>query len=221
MISKIRLLSRARPTAGLSILGRPGSNSGPAFATSPMGINIRSLSSAPDNNEPKVEEKKKGGFLDRLFGVESNISSPTFKNRWLMVAPAFATHMCIGSPYAWSMMADAITREYGFVTPAFSDWTLMEAALPLSIVFLLHGVSAAFLGKWQLKVGPRKTLAAGAAAFGGGLMLGAAGIASHSLPLLYLGYGVLAGTGTSILLFHVILLLSHLGVFKPFYYGHV
>jgi hypothetical protein len=30
-----------------------------------------------------------------------------------MAVPAFLTHMCIGSPWAWSLMADVVTREVG------------------------------------------------------------------------------------------------------------
>lgn len=143
----------------------------------------------------KDTQPKKLGLFERFYGPKSNEASPTFKNRWLMAIPAFATHMCIGSPYAWSLMADTITREYGFVTSASEDWSMMEATLPLSIVFLLHGISGSVFGKWQLKVGTRLSIAAAGLAFGGGVMLGAAGITLHSLPLLYLGYGVMAGTG--------------------------
>ncbi len=32
--------------------------------------------------------------------------------------------MSIGSPYAWSIMASAITREYGFVISSDMDWTM-------------------------------------------------------------------------------------------------
>ena len=46
-----------------------------------------------------------------------------------------------------------------------------------------------------MKVGARKAMAAASIAFGGGLTLGAAGLYLHSLPLLYLGYGFLGGTG--------------------------
>ena len=112
-----------------------------------------------------------------------------------MALPVIATHMSIGSPYAWSLVADLITKEQGFVVSSAADWTLMETALPISIVFLMHGVSAAILGKWQLKVGPRLSVALASLSFGGALMLGAAAINMHSLPLLYLSYGVLGGTG--------------------------
>lgn len=46
-----------------------------------------------------------------------------------------------------------------------------------------------------MKVGPRQAMAAASIAFGGGLVVGAAGLHFHSLPLLYLGYGFLGGTG--------------------------
>eukprot|EP01038_Epipyxis_sp_PR26KG_P008254 gene8254-11169_t len=127
--------------------------------------------------------------------LDSNFATKDFKNRWLMTIPAFATHMCIGSPWAWSLMADVLTREQGFVTAAASDWTLLQAAFPLSIVFLMQGVSASIVGKWQMKVGPRVAMAASSVSFGGGFLLGALGIHLHSLPLLYLGYGFFGGTG--------------------------
>lgn len=90
---------------------------------------------------------------------------------------------------------DAVTREIGFVAPVAADWTLSDAAFPLSLVFIVLGASAAVLGPWQNKVGPRKALMYASCSFGGGLMLGAAGIHYHMLPLLYLGYGVMGGTG--------------------------
>ena len=125
----------------------------------------------------------------------SDVASKDFKNRWLMVLPAFATHMCLGSPYAWSLMADQITRELGFVAPAMADWSLMEAALPLSIVFISQGITASVMGKWQQRVGPRIAMATATVCFGGGILLGALGIHIHSLPLLYAGYGILGGAG--------------------------
>jgi MFS family permease len=139
--------------------------------------------------------KKPEGFFEKKFGFESNFATKEFNSRWLMAIPAVTTHLCIGSPWAWSLIADVITREQGFVTAASSDWTLMQAAFPLSIIFLMQGVSASLVGKWQMNVGARKAMAAASVAFGGGLMLGAAGIHFHSLPLVYLGYGFFGGTG--------------------------
>lgn len=162
----------------VSILSRPAGRSAGA------NLNLKELRFSSTVSDDKNKEP-----------VNPNIASEGFSSRWLMALPAFGTHLCIGSPWAWSLMADCVTREIGFVAPAAADWSLYEAAFPLSIVFLMQGVSASVVGKWQMKVGARTALATSACAFGGGMMLGAAGIHYHSLPLLYAGYGFLGGTG--------------------------
>ena len=45
-------------------------------------------------------------------------------------------------------MAATLNRELGFVTPSAEDWTLSQAAFPLSINFAILGVAAALLGGW-------------------------------------------------------------------------
>ena len=44
-------------------------------------------------------------FIQKWFGPQNVKASPTFNKRWLMVVPAFMTHFCIGSPWAWSLIA--------------------------------------------------------------------------------------------------------------------
>lgn len=41
-----------------------------------------------------------------------------------MILPAFFGHMCLGTPWAWSIMAQVLARLDGFVASAASDWTL-------------------------------------------------------------------------------------------------
>jgi MFS family permease len=154
-------------------------------------VAVRNFSSTPDD----TQLTPKSGLFEKYFGLESNIAPESFKNRWAMVVPAFITHMAIGSTWAWSLTADVVTREQGFVAPAAADWTMMDSVFPLSMVFAVLGFSASALGKWQMKVGTRKAIAAASVTFGGGCLLGAAGIYCHNLPLLYLGYGGLAGLG--------------------------
>jgi len=158
---------------------------------------LRALPFASFSTESEMGSKPTG-FIDKLLGVDTNIASPTFKTRWTMVAPAFFTHMCIGSPFGWSVMADQLTREYGFVAASSADWTLMNAALPLSLVFAANGLAAGTMGKWQMKVGVRKAIAVAGCCFGGGLLVGSAGIYMHNLPLLYAGYGAFAGFGVGL-----------------------
>lgn len=57
------------------------------------------------------------------------------------------------------------------------------------------GFATFFLGSWAERAGPRKVAAMAACSWGGGLLLASAGVATHTLPLVYLGYGVLGGVG--------------------------
>lgn len=163
------------------------------FPTNIKTISTYKIYRYQSNATEKLPEKKT--FFQKYLGLESAIASPKFTNRWLIALPAFATHMCIGAPYAWSAMSWPLTRENGFVTSAASDWSLAETTLPLSIVFLMHGITAALAGKWQMKVGPKAAIAAASVCFGGGLLIGSLGISMHNLWMIYLGYGVLGGTG--------------------------
>lgn len=161
--------------------------------TSVLWNPVAPLSTVSESEDDKHLKHK--SLFDQCFGKGSCEAKPGFKNRWLMAIPAFATNMCIGSPWAWSIMGDIITKEVGFVAPVAADWSLAQSCLPLSIVFVVLGGSAAALGPWQSRVGHRKSLFAAALTFGGGLAIGSAGIHLHSLPLLYAGYGALAGLG--------------------------
>lgn len=165
----------------------------------------RSMSTArlpsDDTHPPEAVELKSDGPAIQQ-GLRRRLTNPTapppVRNRWTMAVPVFVTHLSLGSPWGWSVVASMLLQEQGFVAPAACDWTLSEASLPLSIVFAFQGFGAAFLGKWQMKVGPRTSLYAASALFGGGIVLGSYGVATQSLPLLYLGYGVLAGSGIGV-----------------------
>lgn len=56
----------------------------------------------------------------------------------------------------------------------------------------------AFFGKWVDRVGARIAGLTGAMLYGGGMVVGALGVYTHHLPLLYLGYGAIAGCGMGI-----------------------
>ena len=137
--------------------------------------------------------------LVAVFGGDKERASASGPGvRWAMMAPAFLTHMCIGHPYAWSVMSSPLTRELGVVAASAADWSLAQATLPISLVFAAQGVAAAVAGPWLANIGPRASMMIAAACFSGGLGLSALGVAMHSLPLLYLGYGVLGGTGVGL-----------------------
>jgi len=57
------------------------------------------------------------------------------------------------------------------------------------------GITVFFGGQWIDRVGPRVAGLVAGSLWGSGLAITAAGAAMHSLPLLYLGYGVFGGLG--------------------------
>ena len=81
------------------------------------------------------------------------------------------------------------------VTSAGDDWSLSEVVWVFTVAIVFLGLAAAFAGKWLEQVGPRMVGVVSACCWGGGYLVGAAGIMTHQLWLLYLGYGVIGGCG--------------------------
>ncbi len=67
-----------------------------------------------------------------------------------------------------------------------------------SIAIVMLGLSAAVAGTWVEANGPRKAMFVSACFWAAGFLVGALGIATGQLWLLYLGYGVLGGIGLGI-----------------------
>jgi hypothetical protein len=105
-----------------------------------------------------------------------------------MIPPAFLTHVCLGSVYAWSILNAPLTRELGVVVQAAGDWDLTDVVPVFSLVVAAQGVAAALCGKWLERVGANAAVLVGALCFGGGIALGGVGVSMHSLPLLYAGW---------------------------------
>ncbi|QEH35248.1 putative MFS-type transporter YhjX [Aquisphaera giovannonii] len=130
-----------------------------------------------------------------LLDRERTVAPDGF-NRWLIPPAAMAVHLCIGEVYGFSVFNVPLTRVVGVAESIPGrDWTIPEVGWIYSIALILLGLSAAVLGRWVERVGPRKTIVASAACFCGGLWLSALGVSLHSIGLLYLGYGVLGGIG--------------------------
>ncbi len=127
------------------------------------------------------------------FLRKENIVAGEGYNRWLVVPAALCIHLSIGSVYAWSVFNPPLTRELGVVASSAGDWSLASVVWIFSVAILVLGLAAAFAGKWLEAVGPRFVGATAAVLWGGGFLVGALGIMSHQLWLLYLGYGVLGG----------------------------
>ncbi|MDP6650864.1 MAG: OFA family MFS transporter [Gammaproteobacteria bacterium] len=126
---------------------------------------------------------------------KERIIAPADYNRWRVPLASVAIHLCIGSVYAWSIYNPSLTRVYGVVTSAGDDWSLSEVVWVFTVAIVFLGLAAAFAGKWLENVGPRKVGVVAACCWGGGYIVGALGILTHQLWLLYLGYGVIGGCG--------------------------
>lgn len=130
------------------------------------------------------------GFLSK-----EHIIAPADYNRWRVPLASVAIHLCIGSVYAWSIYNPSLTRVFGVVTSSGDDWSLSEVVWVFTVAIVFLGLAAAFAGKWLETVGPRKVGVVAACCWGGGYLIGGAGIMTHQLWLLYLGYGVVGGCG--------------------------
>ncbi len=125
------------------------------------------------------------GWLDR----ERTIAPPGF-NRWLVPPAALAVHLCIGQAYATSVYKTALVKHFGA--------SLTEIGVIFSIAIVMLGLSAAIMGTWVDKNGPRKAMFTSAAFWASGFLIGSLGIFSGQLWLVYLGYGVVGGIGLGI-----------------------
>lgn len=108
-------------------------------------------------------------------------------SRWWMALMGTALQMCIGTVYAWSYFQNPLAQTYG--------WNNTQVAWVFSTTILFLSLGAAVGGTQLPKHGPRKLAVLGIALFGSGYLLGALALYFQSLPLLYLGYGVVGGTG--------------------------
>src|SRR5215213_10001533 len=115
---------------------------------------------------------------------ERIVARPGF-NRWLIPPAALAVHLCIGQAYATSVYKSSLVEHF--------DTSLTAIGIIFSIAIVMLGVSAAVFGTWVDASGPRKAMAAAAACWSAGFLVGAVGIATTQLWLVYLGYGVIGG----------------------------
>jgi len=134
--------------------------------------------------------------MPSFFERARTVAEPGF-NRWLVPPAAIAIQMCIGEIYGFSVFNVPLTRAIG-ITKSIpgQDWTIRHVVLSTySLGLVVLGLSAAFLGKWVERNGPRKTMFVSAWCFCSGLVVASLGVHLHSLLVVALGYGLLGGIG--------------------------
>ncbi|WP_181347645.1 OFA family MFS transporter [Thalassobacillus sp. CUG 92003] len=112
------------------------------------------------------------------------------KNRWLIALCAVGIHISIGSVYAWSNFTNPLIDEFG--------WSSSQVQFTFSLAILFLGLSAAFLGWFVEKYGPRVAGMTAAVFFGIGIFGSGLAVNAGSLWMLYFFYGVLGGVGLGI-----------------------
>ncbi|BBH64101.1 MFS transporter [Actinoplanes sp. OR16] len=123
--------------------------------------------------------------LDREHTV-----APAGYSRWLIPPAALSVHLCIGQVYATSVYKNSLVQHF--------DTSQTAIGVIFSIAIVMLGLSAAVGGTWVEANGPRKAMFVSASFWASGFLVGALGIATTQLWLLYLGYGVLGGIGLGI-----------------------
>ena len=93
-------------------------------------------------------------------------------------------NVALGTFYAWSVFVPALEREFG--------WTRTQTSLVPTIASVLIASMFLVAGFLQRRIGPRSVATIGGLLFVSGLLL-ASWI--HSLPMLYLTWGVMLGAG--------------------------
>lgn len=109
------------------------------------------------------------------------------KNRWLIALSAIGIHISIGSVYAYSVMTNPVKDIFDV------EGSTIKWAFKLAILFL--GMSAAFLGPWVEKVGPKVSGITAGLFYGIGILGSGLAVYLESLALFYLCYGVIGGIG--------------------------
>jgi OFA family oxalate/formate antiporter-like MFS transporter len=109
------------------------------------------------------------------------------KNRWLIAVSAITIHLSIGSIYAYSIYQLPLREAQG--------WATSQVTLAFSIAVFVLGITAAFLGKYVEKYGPRKAGLAAAVMYGLGMVTSGVSVMLGSLPLFLITFGVIGGAG--------------------------
>lgn len=100
---------------------------------------------------------------------------------------AIAIHLSIGSVYAYSVLKNPIADLIG--------WSDKTVTVAFTLAIALLGTSAALFGSSVEKWGPRKSATIAAILFGSGQLITGLSLATESLILFYLGYGIIGGMG--------------------------
>lgn len=109
------------------------------------------------------------------------------RNKYLIVLAGMIMQLSIGSIYAYSKWIEPLSKEL--------NWDAHDTKTGFSLAICFLGLTAAFMGKFAQKIGPKKAGLIAAAFLAIGLLGSALAVKIGSLYLFYLTFGVLQGIG--------------------------
>lgn len=109
------------------------------------------------------------------------------KNKYLIVLAGMVMQLSIGSIYAYSKWIEPLSQEL--------NWEAHDTKTGFSLAICFLGLTAAFMGKFAQKIGPKKAGLIAAVFLTIGLLGSALAVKINSLYLFYLTFGVLQGIG--------------------------
>lgn len=107
--------------------------------------------------------------------------------RWRVAFAGTFLHLFLGTVYAWSFFQKPLMDGY--------HWNNTQVSWVFSLTICFLGLAAAWGGVKLPHYGPRRLAVCGGVLFGTGYLVAAGALMIRSLPLLYLGCGVVGGVG--------------------------
>jgi OFA family oxalate/formate antiporter-like MFS transporter len=115
----------------------------------------------------------------------SSVTQATPRNRWAIATAGVVMQLALGAVYAWSVFVNPLRDRF--------DWSRTQVTLTFTISIFMLGATAYFGGLWMNRKGPRIVGMTAGVLYGVGVFL--ASQSGDKLWLLYLSYGLIAGTG--------------------------
>lgn len=108
-------------------------------------------------------------------------------NKWGIAFTGTLVHLLLGTVYAWSYFQSPIVAATG--------WNNSQVAWAFSLSIFMLGLAAAWGGARLPKYGAKKLAMIGGSLYAMGYLFSAVALHHHYLGLLYLGFGLIGGTG--------------------------
>lgn len=106
--------------------------------------------------------------------------------RYLTLISSFIIMLCLGSMFAWSIIARELTQDYGF--------SLSRTQFVFGLFFTIFPLTMLLAGRLERRTGPRLPALISALLFTGGYLLSS--FSGGNYLLILIGMGVMTGAGT-------------------------